>query len=361
MAEMIAVLGAGNGGCAIAAHLALQGHKVNLYEIPELKESFRPLQEKKEIVIRGKAEDGVARLNTATTDIKEAVSGVETIIVTIPAFGYQHIAQLLAPVLVDGQLVAFIPGAFATIYCLEEMHKREIETEVTFAESVTLPYAARLTSRNEVSIAGTAILLPVGVFPARKAEPVLKKLKEYYPVITGSRDILDVALNNLNPVTHPAPVILSTSVIENSNDFYLYRDGITGGVKKVMLAMDKERIAVRKACGIDTPHYGYHQLEPFEVFEDYFGKGSLMETGYKLKGPSSITDRYVTDDVPYGLVLYSTIGKKVGVETPVCDAIINLASVINGESYWESSANIEKMFISHWSIDKLTRFLFEGE
>jgi opine dehydrogenase len=361
MSETIAVLGAGNGGCAIAAHLALQGHKVNLYEIPELAEGFKPLQDKKEIIISGKAENGVAKLNMATTDVREAVSGVETIIVTVPAFGYKHIAELLAPVLTSGQLVAFIPGAFATIYCLEEMNKQGIEADVTFAESVTLPYAARLMSRNEVNISGTAILLPVGVFPAKRTEPIIKKLQGYYPVITASRDVLDAALNNLNPVIHPAPAILSTSVIDGGKDFYLYRDGITDGVKRVMMAMDRERIEVRKACGINTPHYGYHQLEPFEVFEDYFGKGSLTEIGYKLRGPLSMKDRYITDDVPYGLVLYSTVGKKVGVAMPVCDAIINLTSVINEENYWETGANIEKMFVGGWNIDKLTEFLFEGK
>jgi len=360
LSETIAVVGAGNGGCAIAAHLALQGHMVNLYEIPELADKFKPLVEKKEIIISGKAENGVARLNMATTDIKEATSGVKTIIVTVPAFGYKHIAELLAPELVDDQLVAFIPGAFATIYCLEEMNKQGVTADVTFAEAVTLPYAARLVSRNEVTIAGTAVILPVGVFPARRKEPIIKKLQQYYPEIMGCRDILDVALNNLNPVVHPAPAILSTSSVEKPG-FYLYRDGITDSVKRVMIAMDKERIEVRKACGINTPHYGYHQFEPFEVFEDYFGKGSLAETGYKLKGPSSMKDRYITDDVPYGLVFYSTVGRKVGVKTPVCDAFINLASVINEENYWETGANFEKMFVGSWDIDKLTEFLYEGK
>jgi len=360
MNEMIAVIGAGNGGCAIAAHLVLQGHKVNLYEIPELADKFKPLVEKKEIIISGKAENGVATLNMATTDIKEAISGVETIIVTIPAFGYKHIAELLTPELTDGQLVAFIPGAFATIYCLEEMNKRSIDVDVTFAEAVTLPYAARLISRNEVTIAGTTLILPVGVFPAKRKEPVIKKLQQYYPEIIGCQDILDVALNNLNPVVHPAPAILSTSSVEKP-DFYLYRDGITDSVKRVMIAMDKERIEVRKACGINTPHYGYHQFEPFAVFEDYFGKESLVETGYKLKGPSNMKDRYITDDVPYGLVFYSTVGKKVGVKTPICDAFINLASAINEENYWETGANIEKTFVGSWDINKLTKVLSEGK
>lgn len=361
MGETIAVLGAGNGGCAISAHLVMSGHQVNLFEIPELAEAFQPIRDKKEIVISGKAENGIARLNMATTDIGEAVGGVETIFVCVPAFGYKRIAELLAPMLASGQLVAFVPGCFATIYCLEEMNRQGIDADVTFAEAVTLPYAARLKSRKEVSIAGTARILPVGVFPAKRTEPVVQKLQQYYPQIIASRDILDAALNNLNPVTHPAPVIMSTSAIERSDDFYLYRDGITDSVKTVMMAMDRERIEVRKACGINTPHYGYHQFEPFEVLEDYFGKGGLVEIGYKLKGPSTMTDRYITDDVPYGLVFYSVVGKKVGVKTPVCDAIINLASAVNQENYWQTGANMEKTFVGSWSIDKLTKFLFEGE
>jgi len=72
-------------------------------------------------------------------------------------------------------------------------------------------------------------------------------------------------------------------------------------------------------------------------------------------------DRYITDDVPYGLVFYSTVGRKVGVKTPVCDALINLACVINEENYWQTGANIENMFVGGWDIDKLTKFLFEGK
>ena len=87
----------------------------------------------------------------------------------------------------------------------------------------------------------------------------------------------------------------------------------------------------------------------------------MVKTGYRLKGPSSLKDRYITDDVPFGLVFYSTVGKKAGVSTPVCDAITNLACVMNEENYWETGANIEKMFVGGWDMDRLTEFLYEGE
>ncbi|MBN2395037.1 MAG: NADP transhydrogenase subunit alpha, partial [Candidatus Atribacteria bacterium] len=37
----VTVIGAGNGGLAIASHLALQGHQVNLYSI--FKEELEPI------------------------------------------------------------------------------------------------------------------------------------------------------------------------------------------------------------------------------------------------------------------------------------------------------------------------------
>jgi len=361
VSKRIAVLGAGNGGCTIAADLTLNGYEVNLYEIPELAESFKPIQQTKEIIISGKSNNGTARLNMATTNIGEAVDGVETIFVVVPSFGHKRIAELLVPLLTDGKLIALFPGAFGTITFLEEMKRQKIDADVTFAEAATIPYGTRLKSRNEVIVHITTLILPVGVFPARRTETVIAELKKCYPETIASRDILDAALNNLNPVTHPAPAILSTSWIEQKPDeFYLYRDGVTDSVKKVMIAMDRERIEVRKACGIETEHYGYHQFEPFEVFEDYFGKGGLVEAGYKMKGPSSMQNRYITEDIPYGLVFFSTMGKKVGVKTPVCDAIINLASTINETDYWETGANIEKMFIADWDIEKLNKFLLEG-
>jgi len=360
MNEKIAVLGAGNGGCALAAHLSLQGNAVNLYEIPELGESFKPIAERKEIVIAGKAENDVARLNRATTDIAEAVEGVDTIFISVPGFGYERMSQLLVPYLMPGQLVVFLPGCFATFVLLGQMKRQKKSPDITIAEGVTLPYAARLKTRNEVQIEGTTLVLPVGVFPAKRTEPTLKKLKAYYPEVIGCQDVLDAALNNLNPMTHPAPMVLSTSFIEGKEGFYLYRDSITDGVKRVMIASDRERIEIRKALGFFGAHYGYHRFEPFEVFEDFFGKGCLVTIGYQLKGPSSMKNRYITEDVPHGLVLYSILAKKLGVRTPVIDSIIELAGTANEENYWEIGEGLWQAYMREWDLDGLKAFLLSG-
>ena len=53
-AHKIAVLGAGNGGQALAGHLAMRGHDVSLYDID--REKIRTLQSRRQITILGKLE-----------------------------------------------------------------------------------------------------------------------------------------------------------------------------------------------------------------------------------------------------------------------------------------------------------------
>jgi opine dehydrogenase len=71
-------------------------------------------------------------------------------------------------------------------------------------------------------------------------------------------------------------------------------------------------------------------------------------------------NRYVTEDVPYGLVLYSILGKKVGVKTPVIDSLIELAGAVNEENYREIGISLWEAYGGEWNLDALKRFLFSG-
>ena len=46
----------------------------------------------------------------------------------------------------------------------------------------------------------------------------------------------------------------------------------------------------------------------------------------RAKGPSKVDSRYISEDVPQGLVMLEALGKKLHVETPVCTALIEIAS-----------------------------------
>jgi opine dehydrogenase len=73
-----------------------------------------------------------------------------------------------------------------------------------------------------------------------------------------------------------------------------------------------------------------------------------------------LKDRYVTEDVPYGMVLLSTLGDLLGVPTPTHDAVIQLASIINRTDYWKTGRGIKQLGLSKLDKKGLKKFLLEG-
>mgnify|MGYP003325996687 CR=1 FL=1 len=80
MAE-VAILGAGHGGCAAAADLTSRGHHLRLHARSE--ERLKPLLERGGIEARGIVE-GFVSLDSLTTDIKEAISGTDVVMLVVP-------------------------------------------------------------------------------------------------------------------------------------------------------------------------------------------------------------------------------------------------------------------------------------
>ncbi len=359
--ERLAILGAGNGGMGMAADMTLAGFAVRLFEFPEYAESFRAVMESGAIRLTGVSRQGTAVLELATTDIQAAVDDVPLILVCVPSFGVERMARTVAPYLRDGQMLVFVPGAFAAWVARRALTAEGVTADVTLGEVSTLPYGCRKTAPDEVAVFINAIRLPAAAFPGNRTPELVERLRRLYPVVEPARDILDTALKNINPCIHPGPSILNTGRIEHADDFFLYAEGMTPSTRRVMVAIDQERTAVREALGLGAPHYG---LDPapgvYEVFEHYFGVGGIHSAGVKMRGPLNMQDRYVSEDIPFGLVFYATMGDMVGIDTPVCDSLVNLASVINQTDYWAAGMTRANLGIEELPPDRLRELLMTG-
>lgn len=355
----LAVLGAGHGGVAMSADLTLAGHKVNLFQIPEFEESFKKIKETRMIEIEGYANVGTAKLEKATTDIAEAMEDVDHVIIVVPSFAHERMAELCVPFLRPGQIVFVVPGGFGSFILYRKLVKHSGSEGFIVAETSTLPYGARMAGENKIIVHITTVNLPMGVLPATKTKEVINVFRELYPETTASKNILDSALNNTNPIIHVTPTILNAGRIEYAGDFYLYLEGMTKSVRKVMVAADRERVAVRKAFGLGEPHY---ELNPYsnDVFSGQFGSRAL-EAGQKMRGPLAMNERFITEDVPFGMAFYSSMGKLVGINTPVCDSLINFSSIINDTDYLSEGRTAENLGIKDWNRDQMLSFLEKGE
>jgi opine dehydrogenase len=373
--DSVAVLGGGNGGHAVAANLSLAGFKVNFFELPQFADSLERVLRTREVRIEGVSIDGVARLNLATTDIEQAIKDAEVIFVITPAFGHRTMAEVCAPFVQDGQIILLMPGSGGSLEFAKIFKERKVGQEITFAESCTLPYGARLKAPGHVSVFINAVILPTGVFPSKKTEEVISKLKQYYSTITAAKDVLEAAINNPNPLVHPVATLLSATRIEHSKgEFYLYAEGMTPAVARTFESLNKERLTLCKAMGYKLYHWNDLDFKDYNLGETEeecryrilntsmdaaFGKDGIY-AGMKMKGPEHLKDRYVTEDVPYGMVLVSTLGDLLKIPTPTHNAVIQLASVINRTDYWKTGRGIKELGLSKLNKQSLKKFLSEG-
>jgi opine dehydrogenase len=373
--DFVAVLGGGNGGHSVAANLSLAGFKVNFFELPQFAEPFERVLRTREIRIEGVSVDGVAKLNLATTDISQAIKDAEVIFVITPAFGHKVMAEACASYVQDGHIIVLMPGSGGSLEFVKIFKEKKVKKEITFAESCTLPYGARLKGPGHVSVFINALILPTGVFPSKKTKHVIPRLQQFYPVIMPAKDVLEVAINNPNPVVHPVATLLSATRIEHSKgEFYLYSEGMTPCVARTFESLNQERLSICKAMGYKLYHWNDLDFKDYNLGETEeecryrilntsmdaaFGKDGIY-AGMKMKGPEHLKDRYVTEDVPYGMVLISTLGDVLRVPTPTHDAVIQLTSVITRTNYWKTGRGVKELGLAGLNKQGLKKFLLDG-
>ncbi|MGQ9509085.1 MAG: NAD/NADP octopine/nopaline dehydrogenase family protein [Thermodesulfobacteriota bacterium] len=374
--DIVAVLGGGNGGHAVAANLSLAGFKVNLFELPQFGETFEKVLRTREIRIEGVSIDGIAKLNLATHDIEQAIKDAEIVFIVTPAFGHRAMAEACAPFVQEGQIIVLMPGSGGSLEFAKIFKKKRVKKDVILAETCSLPYGARLKAPGHVMVFIHALILPTGIFPSKKTEEVIPKLKQFYSVINPAKDVLEAAINNPNPIVHPVATLLSATRIEHSKgEFYLYTEGMTPTVARAFESLNEERLSICKALGYQLYHWGNLDFKNYNLGETeeecryrilntsmdaVFGKDGIY-AGMKMKGPEHLKDRYITEDVPYGMVLLSTLGDLLGIPTPTHDAVIQLASVINRTNYWKIGRGVKELGLAKFDKKGLKRYLFEGK
>ena len=356
--KSIAIIGAGNGGCAIAGDMSLAGHECRLFEFPEYAENITPIQDAGGIEVTGIARTGFADIPVATTDLAEAVEGAEVIMVATQALAHERVGRELAPLLEPGQAVALWPGSGGSLVVRSAWDELGMDTPASLAEGVTFPYCCRrLEGPGTVNIHridGPNMLY--AALPASDTDAAVKALEgTYAEMVKPGRTVLEPALYNVNIIVHPVGALLNMGRIEFSGgEFYMYREGITPSVKKVINAMDAERSALFAALGYEPCTYDEVFFDSFNMTVDEFAKTSS-------KGPFSMQDRYVTEDIPMGVSLTISIARQAAVPVPTYETMLHLASVVNETDYYATGRTLENLGLDGLSPADFDSYLLTGE
>ena len=330
MKQNFAVLGAGNGGQVISAYLKLCGKHVTLYDrFPQV---LAPIRARGGIQLEGVSKTGFAKLDQICEDV----------------------AQELAGCLVDGQTVVVCPGATGGALEFRAIWDRAgCRSKVRLCETNSLFYAARAQDA-VATISGVKDELSLAALPAQDTQAIIDDLSDVYPQLIPAANVLETSLNNMNTVVHPLPVLLNAGSIERGEKFRHYFDGITPAVGEVVEQMDRERVAVGRAYGLDILSLRDAYIHYYHVQAEKMSDLCHMSQAHAdIMAPGVLDSRLIVEDVPMGLVPISALGRAAGVPTPIIDSVITLTGALVGQDFWKSGRTMESLGIAGLDREQL--------
>jgi opine dehydrogenase len=375
MAEIkkIAILGAGNGGFMAAADMGSRGYDAVLYSRNPKK--IKGVKEKGgiEVLDIDSKPTGTFGKLRATSDIADAVKGAQVILNPVPYFVCEDYAQRVAPHLEDGQIVLYLGKGGASLDWAKVVRELGVTKKVYLADCNTLPYGASRKGEYQVRLENRTQNLIVATFPGKDIEYVGDVAETLFGselgyTIRRGQNAIDSILVDYNAITHTPPMICNAALIESgAADFHLFGPKENSrSVVRMIEKIDRERMAIGQKLGLTqytleeeilmvkwNPHGEEHVLPLYDAIHTPF-----LEV---CEGPFTLDTRHLTEDIPYGLVTYSSLGRMLGVPTPVSDAVITLAETLLDRDFRKMGRTVERMgFDPEWSAEQLSRYLYEG-
>jgi opine dehydrogenase len=357
------VLGAGNGGKAMAAHLSLKGFEVNLYNRTPEHISAIKARGGIELESHEGGPHGFGKLNIVTSDIQEAVESADVLMVVVPSSAHASIARNMAPFLRDGQNLILHPGRTCGALEVAKIIRDSGSTaDITISEAETFIYASRSDGPAQARIFRIKDAVPLASLPAIRTEQVLEIINQAYPQYIDGINVLHTGLNNMGAIFHPTLTLLNAGWIESTHgDFQFYIDGVTPSVARLLEVLDRERVTVASALGIRARS----AMDWIQMAYTTSG-GDLHEAihnqpgYYGIKAPSSLNHRYIFEDVPMSLVPIASMAQQYGVSVRGMESIIRIACIIHRTDYWRRGRTLRKLGIDRLSVTELTRYVTEG-
>jgi len=324
----IIILGTGAVSFAYAAYLSAAGHAVTLWS-PTGKGARGLSENNGQLgatgILEGTFSVGIA---SADTFPGTAIGGAGLVIIALPAYAHSSVMRALANHVKSGQMILITPiSSLSALYLNKLLVARGIEATVVASPTTVL--TARRSSDTQVRINTLRERLDISVLPGKSAPRAIAIMEQLFgPRFDLQDGVLASSLANINPVAH-VPLALTNLTRMENGEHWLQYENFTVATSRLISAVDAERLAIGAVFGFELGSIERHFQRSFGTtlapLHDVARQIVALRQGGPA-GPDTLESRYIVEDVPYGLVFLSAIGRLAGIATPVTDACITMAS-----------------------------------
>jgi len=376
----ITIVGAGNAGSACAFMAAEAGHEVTILKTSNQvthDSHFETMVSNKGIYCidnttaghftnsEEDAKKSFQPLALITRDPKAALEGAEVVMIFIQTTYHEALAKRIAPYFQDNQLVMLIPGYAGSIF-----YRQHCPNSPIFAEGESTPNDARVVEPGTVKVLFKNVRNALSFFPASRSVKGMVIASRLFPAYninksSARQNIFDSALHNPNIIVHTIGLYVMYPMLEYCAKHhpeevpYMYRDALSTDMAWLMIEkLDAEKMAVLTALGCKAIPYLDACL--FRNEQDLTQDPRAVFESYKMSsppGPYSFDNRYITEDVPMGLVLLASLAEKLEIKVPECHRLIEMSGGILSRDFYQEGRTLTSLGLDELTKEQLLDFV----
>ena len=354
------ICGGGNAGhaLAVAASSGFDGHIDWLVGSEERADLLRSGAAKAGVQATGAVTGRAERLRTISSDPSELIPNADIVMVVVPAFVHAVVLARIEPYVGEGLAVGILPTRGGVEFEASNLLRG---TRGTFFGLQTLPWSARVVTPGEaVHIGALKASVVFAALPAGDQPELARRLT----TMLGTRFVpaegfLTLTLGNPGQFIHPGLMYghyRSWQGEEYGDDTIpMFYAGATDEMGEIVATLSREAIEVAHAIDRERPGavdlrsvvpvHDWLRSSYAHVTADMSTVATCFRTGPIQARKAPVTEiapgrfvpnfdyRYLTEDVPYGLVITRGLAELAGVPTPTIDEVIEWAQAAMGRSY----------------------------
>jgi hypothetical protein len=357
----ITICGAGNAAQTLVALVAGDAtHEVVVYA---------PLGDEAAHLAAARAEPGLVavfagggqragRPQQITADPASAGRDADLVLLALPAFAHEAVLAALAPHLPAHAAIGALPARGGFDWLVQAVLPGH--AGIVFGLQ-TLPWACRIQEwGRRVQVLGVKAHVDLAAWPAGRAAETAATVGALIGVpLRPVRDFLALTLANTGQIIHPG-IMYGIFHTWDGQPFAqdavpLFYGGVDDATAAVLQAMSDEVQALCWTLGQHLPGLDLSSVAPLQTWLEeayagqiddprslraafntnraYAGLRAPVEPAGESRCVPAFASRYLTEDVPDGLLVTRGIAELAGVATPVIDRVIGWAQARMGREY----------------------------
>jgi len=362
--ETITVCGGGNAAHAMIP--IIRNHffgKINLF-LPfgdEANHFQKLIDEKKYLTATIGEKEIYGRPDKVNKFAKDVCKEADLILMPLPAFAHEQTLLQIVPFLKEEAIIGAIPARSGFEYVALKILKDNKKKKVKIFGMQTLPWACRIKEyATKVNILGKKRSVGMAAFPHKITPELAFFLSRIFDLkIEPLPNMLTLTLANVGQIIHPGIMYGlfkgKEQITYQKETIPLFYQGVTKEIAKTLKEMSDEILILTEKIKALDKNVNLDYVLGLKDWLLYSYKDSIADKStlrscfvtnraYQgLRAPmKKINDdyflpdfqaRYLTEDVPYGLVVTKAIAQLAKVDMPIIDEVILTISKWIGKEY----------------------------